>query len=1068
MKPLTLTMTAFGTYKDTAVIDFSSLGGEGIFLITGPTGAGKTTIFDAICYALFGQTSSLRRGAKTVSSDFAKAGTSAEVTLVFHHLGRSYTIHRCQPYVHHRDGTMEMKSPQAELLFPDGRLLDKVAAVNQAVEEEILHLTYAQFKQVVMIAQGEFRELLEADTEKRSVILQKIFQTEHYQRLADLLKEQADQARGAVRESARRIAQSFGDVKAAPESALWAELAALQEKYAGDAPVDSLDEMMAILMRLMAEDETLEAAADAEIMAAEAGTQALAAQVSQAESVNERLRVRDALFQKAAELSAKAPAMEEKRAALAAEKQAVRFVGPRFESWRKEKLALQAAKERQEAQETHFAAALAAEEKAHEAAREALAARPAVEQAERDAAAMKEQEPLYDAREKQQAALAAARKKSGTLAESQRALAAQREAAQAVIAAGEAQLSQMASLSERCATLRAKAERWEESARTGQKLRAEDLPACQREIARWQGERKACAEAQTAFDAVRSAHDAMERRWENSRAGILAEKLIDGAPCPVCGALHHPHPAALLADSPREAEWEKSKEDLEAARRKKDAAVRAAQEARSVCETLAEKLRQDLGAFFETLRAQGTPPLADYRGSGKDEASLEALTSFLSNAMAWIEGERATTAREAQQCADALAALKKTEEAVQTARAQQKRAEEEERQAAQDRLTAEKEEAAAKAALDALPDLPYESLEKARRAREEKEQAAKVDRAAMERVEEAAREAERRRIEAQAKHEEAAAQVAEQEKTAAQSDAAFHAALTAEGFTEETFAAHYTDEAIIAAHEKEMEAYERAVAETKSQLVVLQGQTRDEKPVDVAALTAQLKEKQQALAKARQHHSVVYSRRVQNRAAAESLRGADAENQDRRHRAAVLQNVYERISGKAAGRRMSLEEYVQSAGFARIVAAADARLGDMTGGRFSLLPHEVQAEDDRRRKHGLDLDVLDRYTGRRRSVKTLSGGESFMASLALALGLSDTVTENAGGVAIETLFIDEGFGTLDPETLESAVAMLQSLTARGKLIGLISHREELKQALPRQIIVEKSSCGSRLRVETEG
>ena len=159
---------------------------------------------------------------------------------------------------------------------------------------------------------------------------------------------------------------------------------------------------------------------------------------------------------------------------------------------------------------------------------------------------------------------------------------------------------------------------------------------------------------------------------------------------------------------------------------------------------------------------------------------------------------------------------------------------------------------------------------------------------------------------------------------------------------------------------------------------------------------------------------------------------------------------------------------MKSAGFARIVQAADVRLGDMTGGRFALLPHEAQAEDDKRKKHGLALDVLDRYTGRRRSVKTLSGGESFMASLALALGLSDTVTENAGGVVIETLFIDEGFGTLDPEALESAIAMLQGLTAHGKLIGLISHREELKQALSRQIIVEKSSRGSRVRVETEG
>ena len=177
MKPLSLTMTAFGTYKDTTVIDFAALGGEGIFLITGSTGAGKTTIFDAICYALFGQTSSLRRGAKMLASDFAAVGTGPEVELVFRHRGQLYTIHRWQPCVHHRDGTVEMKNPKATLLFPDGRLLDKLSAVNRAVEEDILHLTYAQFKQVVMIAQGEFRELLEADTEQLEEVMVVAFGT---------------------------------------------------------------------------------------------------------------------------------------------------------------------------------------------------------------------------------------------------------------------------------------------------------------------------------------------------------------------------------------------------------------------------------------------------------------------------------------------------------------------------------------------------------------------------------------------------------------------------------------------------------------------------------------------------------------------------------------------------------------------------------------------------------------------------------------------------------------------------------------------------------------------------
>ncbi|MGP1586165.1 MAG: AAA family ATPase [Schwartzia sp. (in: firmicutes)] len=1068
MKPLSLSMTAFGTYKDTTVIDFTALGGEGIFLITGATGAGKTTLFDAICYALFGRTSSQRREAKMLASDFADKKTSPKVELTFQHRGEIYTISREQPYIRHRDGTVEMANVKAALYFPDGRLIDKPTAVTRAVEEEILHLTYEQFKQVVMIAQGEFRALLEADTEQRSILLQKIFQTESYRRLADRLKEKADEAKEAAKESARRIAQSFGEAKAAMESDLSAELVALQEKYAASGAVDSIEEMTAILAKLTEDDDARERTAAAAIAAAETATQAMAASLSQAESMNERLKERDALRQKAAALSAGSAAMEEKRAALAMAVKAVRFVGAQYESWRKEKAAAISAEEKRKEQEARLAAAVAGHEKAQALAEKAAKDRPAIERAEKEAAAMKEQESLYGARAAHQAALEKAQQEMRASGEKQRAVAEARKAVRDQIAAGEAQLSQLSSLREQRAVLRAKAERGDEDHRSARRLTEEEIPACRAAIAAWQEKKNACAAAQTAFDAVRAAHDEMERRFENSRAGMLAEKLTDGTPCPVCGALHHPRPAALMADSLRETDWEKAKAELEAARRKKDEAVRAAQEARSICETLADKLRQDMGAFLDRLRGQGAAPLVSYRGSAKEESSLEALFSLVAAAQTWLQTERASIRREEEACEAALASLQREEKAVQVARERQKELEEEERKTTADRLAAVAAEAAAKASLEALPNLPYDSLESAQNAREEKEQAAKARRDAMERAERDAREAEHRRIEAEAKRDEAIAQAKAQEKTARESEAAFRAALGAQGFTEETFAAHYTDEGDIAARRQAVDDHDRAVTETKSQLAILERQTKDAVFAEVDALSAKLQEKQQTLAKARQAHSAVYSRREQNRAAAERIRGAGAENQERRHRAALLQNVYERISGKTVGHRTSLEEYVQSAGFARIVQAADVRLGDMTGGRFSLLPHEAQAEDDKRKKHGLAIDVLDRYTGRRRSVRTLSGGESFMASLALALGLSDTVTENAGGVVIETLFIDEGFGTLDPEALESAIGMLQGLTAHGKLIGLISHREELKQALSRQIIVEKSSRGSRVRVDTEG
>jgi len=1067
MKPLYLTMSAFGTYKDQTAIDFTRLGNEGIFLITGSTGAGKTTIFDAICYALFGQTSSERRAVKMLASDFVGEGTSPEVELVFSHRGEKYTIQRRQAYTRHRDGTVEMRQQQATLTLPDGRLLDKLASVNQAIGQDILHLTYEQFKQIAMIAQGEFRELLEADTEKRSEILQKIFQTEGYRRLAAVLKEKADAAKMAAKESAQSIVQYFREAKAAPESAFFKELAELQGKYTAEAPVDSLDEMLALLDNLTAEDSAREKALAAEIGTAEEANRALAAKVSQAEEMNERLKERDALRKKQATLIAKGEAIGAKRTQLAEEIKAVRLVGPLYESWRREKAALVAAEEKERAQAETLKRERARAEAAKAAAEKADSRRPEMEGREREVAALREQEPIYAERARQQTELRQAKERAATLEEEQQAREKTLNAVKAAIADEEAKQAGKTALSEQRAETRLRAERLAENHQEAGRLITEDIPTCRLAIDDWKKKGSACTAAQGKFDAVRVEYEAIERRLEDSRAGLLAEKLETGKPCPVCGALTHPHPAALSADSVSEAEGELWQKKLEAARQEKDSAVSAAAEARSTCETLAEKLRRDIGSFLEKLGEQGDIVLAEYRGAAKENTSLEELFTLMETVRARLKEAEKAVRQEAARQETEWAALKEGESRLKREKERQKEIEEKAQQAAQAVLLNGKAEAAAEAALAALPELPYATLEKAREAREAKEKEAGEWRAAIERTEKERQSAESRRVEAQAKLEQAVEQAATERESAAKSGALFHAALEEQGFAEAAFTACYTNEASITALQQEIERYDQEVTATKSQLSVLERQTKEVPNFDIKALTSQLEERRQALEETRKAHNAVYNRCEQNRTLADRLRGADTENQARRHRAALLQSVSERVGGKAAGRRTTLEEYVQSAGFARIVDAADVRLGDMTGGRFSLAPHEAQADDDKRMKHGLSLDVLDRYTGRRRSVKTLSGGESFLASLALALGLSDTVTENAGGVAIETLFIDEGFGTLDPEALQSAVELLQGLTANGKLIGIISHREELKQALPRQLIVEKSRHGSRVRVETD-
>lgn len=1067
MKPLRLTMKAFGTYKEKTQIDFSRLGEEGLFLIAGKTGAGKTTIFDAICYALFGQTSSMRRGVKTLPSDFASEGTSPEVELTFSHRGEKYTIRRRQVYTRHRDGSLDRKSQQqAELEMPDGKGIDKLTAVNRAVEEDILHLTYAQFKQIAMIAQGEFRDLLEADTNKRSEILQKIFQTTPYQWLAEILKEKAAKAREAAAKKAMSIVQYFQEVDCGPESPWRKELAALQGKYHLQGPVDSLAEMLDILAKLVAEDEAGAAALHEKLERVRKEEQGLTAALGLATVLEGLFAERSRLEKVRSDQEKAAEDMAAQRRRLTEEIKAVRQAGGPYESFQREKKALAAAEQQRQEQESMLHTAEGAAAAAKAAAAEAAAQRPALEALVKEAAVLRQQEALYGARDEHQAALRQAAEKMQALGEKQEQLAAQLAKVKEALAEGEKKQAEQAKVTAQRADAQVKEVRLQENMGLAARFLEEDIPACRHQIADWQQKMKLCQAAQRAFDDSHSACEAMERRLENSRAGLLAEKLTAGAPCPVCGSLSHPQPAVLTADSVRDSDWEALQAQQERLRKEKDKAVQASETAKGACAIMAKGLRRDIGAWLENLAAQGDIAGLEYGGAEKEDVALEALFAQATAAAARLREVLAPVQAEVRRCDSRLAELSKWAAKRQALQEKGAALEAEKKKTDEDILGSSRSEAAAQAALKALPALSFGTLAEAQGVRAHKEQQAAALQQALEQAERDWQAAEKKRVAGQAKLEQARLNEAAQRRATEASEAAFQAALAGISFTLSDFQRCYTDERAIADRQQQIEAYDQAVAATAHQLATLEQQIRDQAPPDVKALQEALQSKEKLRGEIQAAYMAVYSRGGKNRDIEAKLQGAAAENQAQRRQAAVLQKVYMRVSGQMPGRKITLEEYVQSAGFSRIVEAADLRLAEMTDGRFALCLHEAQDSDDGRTKHGLSLDVLDRYTGRHRSVKTLSGGESFMAALALALGLSDTVTANAGGVAIETLFIDEGFGSLDPEALQSAVEMLQGLTANGKLIGIVSHREELRQAISRQLWVEKTAQGSRVELQT--
>ena len=1054
MRPLYLEMTAFGSYAEKTELRFSDLR-HGLYLVTGDTGAGKTTIFDAITFALFGVASGADRRSDMLHCDYVPKSTDTRVQLRFRQNGKEYTVER-RIHFSKKRGTEQYNDGTIEALLsePDAAPIEGAKKVTERCEE-LLGLNAEQFSRIIMLAQGEFKKFLKANSDEKNEILGKLFDNSvyvYYQNLLLQARDALSRRRSAGTEELRRLMEIAFQ---RPESFHGEE----QEAFLPGHPA-----LIENLRRLVAEEEESLARRRAERDETFEALNALSRRQGEAKAMNALLLELEQTRAHLAALEERDEEMRQRQALLERRDTALHKAAPvigRAEKIESEwQLSLSEAEDlKNDLAESSRAVAEAEARVAGD--REAEAEKTELE---KDIHRIEELLPRYAERrqrqqEKAQAekALAAAQaersEKEESLARQKAELTALREKLNS-LASAEAALIACQSRE------RQAAERLEALAGLGSEIAAidaleADLTAEKESLLRL---------TQRAGESAAKA-DALYQSFIAAQAAVLADELrqtlemSEEAVCPVCGTRlqrrHVPQFARLPEETP-------GREDVERARAAAGRDERERSEQHAAVESKSATIAARKQAVVE--RAGKLLPGGESWEALRAEGRLDAA----------IEEAR----QEAERCREALrAAQAKTAEREKLRQELPQR--EQEEQALQERIAElwnlEKErQADIRVAEDAIRGLNTRLEGDEASAREEKARREKrvgAIAAQLEKNRDALARAARRR-------DTILGSLTEKENTAEKLTAERNAALEAQervlaetGFDGPEAVAALLEplrgrdaEGWLREERQALSAHEIGKQNARALIETRRAQTAGKEIVDLAALEEERRQLSERHAQRSEAHTRQENLLNNHRATlekAEAIRKALAESDRAWQRLDALASLAGGVNSESG--KLSFDRYVMGTMFREILAMANRRLELMSGGRYELV-HKVGAER-RNAKAGLEIEVLDKDTGVQRPSGSLSGGESFFTSLALALGLSDVVQNHAGGRQMDALFIDEGFGSLSDDVLDKALDVLNQLTEGNRLVGIISHVDKLDESIPQKVRVRRGEKGSSLSLE---
>lgn len=870
MKPTKLILCGWGPYRDKQEIDFEKLDNRGLFLITGATGAGKTTIFDAITYALYGSMSGNVREKNSVRSDFAKENTPTYVELFMTHGGEAYHIYRNPEYMRpkkRKTGAEDMtkEKEHAYLTLPSGEKVEGSSEVSRKMQE-LLRLDYRQFKQLSLIAQGEFAKLLTATSSEKSRIFREIFDTDLYDKMAGELRSRSSLLYKQVMEYRHKMEEDISFLKPAEKhKAEWEKLTGTGSYY--------YDAILKFLRDAGEETEKECEVLKEENTQAEKKVEALTVQVTEEEKIKslyekkkKELLRREDFFKKTKQITEKEEQI--KKCEKAMEVQAFE------QTYKAEKRQVEESEDKIKA----FEAEVEELQKRQQDEKQFVINIPMLEDAY-------EEENLFKELEKQREDL------------------------------------------------------------------KKQLLEQEKELEKLQGE---YLSAEKSEEKAKADYEQADKKYRHGIAGILAKDLLENSPCPVCGSQVHPNKAKISQAMPTKQEVEKKKQIYEKLQKES----RQVHEKTVACRERGTVLIENLAEIKKDLWAYGV----------KKEKRENFVKEYLTN------------------YSNIHFLKQKKESETLTVRIQEKL----------QSLTKQKEE------LEQKKIVQSQTEEEFKKVRSEK------------------------------------------------------------GFVEEEeYRQAFLPEQILGAMRTEVAKYKEEFRANEQLLQHLEQELKGRKPKDIGILVKELDDKKikrdairEELSKKRHYAQDI-----------DRLFNSLSDKQKKQQKLEEQYGIIKKLDDTASGNnrlRLIFEQYVLAAYFEEILKAANIRLKVMSTGRYEL--RRAQSVSDGRSKDYLEMEVMDYYTGKYRSVKTLSGGESFKTSLALALGMSDVVQALSGGVRVEALFIDEGFGSLDSESLEQACLTLQSLVEKDRLIGIISHVPELSEKIRDKIRIHKTNVGSRIEV----
>ncbi|MCL1975793.1 MAG: SMC family ATPase [Firmicutes bacterium] len=1005
MRPLKLTMSAFSSYADVQTLDFTQLGTSGLYLITGETGAGKTTIFDAISFALFGKASGIGRDEYTMlRSDFAADKVKTYVELDFSSAMGLYHIKRA----------IKKSGQEVELTLADGTTMSGERNVKAKIAE-VVGLDRDQFAQIVMIAQNDFLRFLQSGTEERLKIMRRIFGTEalkqFQERLKALAKAESDQRALIVHDFDRYGVDVY---KRAEQFKEWEE-----QIRAGRSELIAADEQLSIY---------------------DAKKQNLAASLALAEELNQKfVSLKKAKLDLIAH-EAQAEEIQRLKTSMGRGETALYKVKPLADEVHK------ATVNHSEA----LTSLMKAKTQESDAQNELAKAQKAVEELpplaiaqETFSALVKEWEiagEKFKALKTLHTNCAIIITKQNELSKAQEELALVRTALAAMPPASEKQ-SELDKVTESLA------------AETTKLAKIEVLLDELNIITAKQGELQKMQEEFKALDFTYNKADKQYRELDEAfllnQAGIMAASLSEDAACPVCGSTYHPALAKITDTEVSEIKLKTAREAKEKIQIKRENKATKCGALQAESETMAKRFLADAEIVLKNTTIENAYVLLPSLGQAARKTKAELMEKKLFAEKCLVELKN-----ELEQ------ALKKQDELSLQNLAWQSEIDTLKKRFLDDCLVFFPQ-----TAWESSPVLIAELLAKTQSAvnkltvqknsqkKELDELTAKCEFSLNRKTA-----ADKAAAKAQTLAEERALYEQKMHKQSEESGQSFNAVLVENGFNNESeYRAALMSKEEITKFSKQVAEYEKNGEQLARDISRLYRETDNVEQPDLLKLRHK-SDTVNALAKAlNERRDEIYSHISKIESAYKELKSAALNYEKTEKKYAAVKQLADTANGK-----LDFETYTQMAYFERVIHAANMRLKLMSQGRYTLLRKSVS--EDGRKRSGLELAVMDIFTGKTRSANSLSGGESFMASLSLALGLSDIVQQNAGGIRLPAMFIDEGFGTLDTEVLELAVKTLAEMAGSERIIGIISHVAELSEWIDKQVRIEKTTNGSKIHL----